>query len=158
MTTDADPAPKGADGALYQPDGDPEGAAWVTWRLVRTQLFNQALGDLRTLRDGDRAIVQMQPHAGLGNMSGNLHGGAIMTLVDVAMFLGAQALGCRTALHGVTIDCNVQFVGGADLERPVDVVVEISRETGQFLFLRGLVEQGGGTIASFMGMLKKARR
>ena len=158
MTADADLAPKGAGGALYEPDGDPQGAAWVTWRLVRTQVFNEAFRDLQTLRDGDRATVRMQPHAGMGNISGNLHGGAIMTLVDVAMFLGAQALGCRSALHGVTVDCNVQFVGGADLQRPVDVVVEISRETGQFLFMRGLVEQGGGAIASFMGMLKKARR
>ena len=50
---------------------------------------------------------------------------------------------------------NGQFVGGADLERPIDATVELTRQTGRFLFVRGTLEQAGDMVSSFMGILRK---
>lgn len=145
-----------AEDALYRCDGDPHGSDWVRWSAANKTLFNGQYGDLLTKRDGERAILRMQPHLGLSNVSGNLHGGAVMGFIDLAMFLGCIVLGSwSSARGGQTVDCNVQFVGGADLERPVDAIIEITRETGRFLFVRGTLEQAGDTVSSFMGILRK---
>ena len=81
-----------------------------------------------------------------------------MTCVDVAMFVGAKTLGVDAVANGLTVDLHVQFVGGADLERPVDAVVRITRETGRLLFVQGTVEQAEQMIASFIGILRKGIR
>jgi acyl-coenzyme A thioesterase PaaI-like protein len=147
-----------ADDALYRCHGDPGSTDWVSWRTENKSRFNGQFGDLQTRRDGDRGIVRMQPHQRLGNVSGSVHGGAVMTFVDLAMFIGTKVLGHWTTGAGaLTVDCHVQFVGGADLERPVDAIVELTRETGRFLFVRGTVEQAGDMVASFVGILRKPR-
>jgi len=145
-----------ADDALYRCHGDPDSTDWVRWAVENRSRFNGQFGDLLTRRDGDRAILRLQPHMALGNVAGTVHGGAVMTFIDIAMFLGGMVLGhWSTARGGLTVDCNVQFVGGADLGRPLDAIVEVTRETGRFLFVRGTVEQGGDMISSFMGILRK---
>jgi len=142
--------------ALYRCHGDPGSADWVSWSVENRSRFNGQFGDLRTRREGNRAIIRLQPYIGLGNVSGNMHGGAVMTFIDIAMILGCNILGCWPAVAGgLTVDCNVQFTGGADLERPVDAIVEITRETGRFLFVRGTIVQGEDMISSFMGILRK---
>ena len=157
MTADERSDPGGYT-ALYECDADPVSSDWVTWRIEDKSRFNAQFGDLQTRRDGDSAVVRMQPHYALGNMSGRVHGGAVMTFIDMAMFIGAQVLGVTAAARGLTVDLDVQFVGGADLDRPVDATVQITRETGRLLFVRGTVEQGGDMAASFMGILRKPGR
>lgn len=148
-----------ASDAVYRCEDDPGSTGWVRWTVENKSRFNGQFGDLLTRRVGDSAIVRMQPHHGLGNIAGHVHGGAVMTFVDMAMFIGCNVLErWSTAVGGLTVDCNVQFVGGADLTRPIDVLVEITRETGQFLFVRGTVQQQGDMIASFMGLLRKQSR
>ena len=143
------------DASLYHCQGDPGSADWVAWIAGDKTRFNGQFGDLLTRRDGDRAVVRMHPHPGLANFANNLHGGAVMTVVDIALFTGARVLGARSAPRGVTVDLNVQFVGAADIGKPVDTIVQISRETGRLLFLRGTVEQAGNIVASFIGIVRK---
>lgn len=145
-----------ADDALYVCHGDPGSSDWVSWRTVNKSLFNGQFGDLLTRLDGDRGIVRLEPHRKLSNVAGSIHGGAVMGFIDLAMFIGTKVLGRWTTGAGaLTVDCHVQFVGAADLERPVDAIVEITRETGRFLFVRGTIEQGDDMISSFMGILRK---
>ncbi|RYG93665.1 MAG: PaaI family thioesterase [Alphaproteobacteria bacterium] len=157
VSADERSKPGSPEAALYRCDGEITSSTWVNWRIEDSSRFNGQFGELQTRCDGDRAIVRFRPHFGLGNIAGNVHGGAVMTMIDMAMFIGAQVLGLDSAARGLTVDCNVQFVGGADLERPVDAVVQITRETGRFLFVRGTVEQGGDMIASYIGILRKHR-
>jgi acyl-coenzyme A thioesterase PaaI-like protein len=145
--------------ALYRCHGDPGSSDWVRWSVDNRSRFNGQFGDLLSRRDGNTAIIRLQPHIGLGNVAGSIHGGAVMTFVDIAMFLGTKVLGRWSAASGgLTVDCNVQFVGGADLERPVDALVQITRETGRFMFVRGTVEQADDMISSFLGILRKPSR
>jgi len=135
---------------------DPDHPGWFVWRIKDKTVFNLVLGDLLARRDGDRAIVRMQPQPGLSNMAGRVHGGALMTFADCSLFAGALMLGCGDGPDSLTIDLNVQFIGAADMDRPVDSIVQISRETRRMLFMRGTIEQGGDIVASYMGLVRKA--
>jgi acyl-coenzyme A thioesterase PaaI-like protein len=58
----------------------------------------------------------------------------------------------------VTLELSTQFVGAGKVDRPLDAVVELVRETGRMMFLRGMVVQEDDTVASFSGIVRKARR
>lgn len=143
---------------LYFCDGDPGSTDWVRWHCKDKSRFNGPFGDLLTRRQDNIAIVRLQPHLGLGNVAGRVHGGAVMTFIDMAMFIGARALGVPLEPGGLTVDLNVQFIDGADLERPLDALIQVSRETGRLVFMRGTLEQGGDMISTFLGILRKPNR
>ena len=136
-----------------QPDADNPG--WLRWTYTEGSPFNKQLGVLLVRTTDDRAIVRLSPHVGLTNFAGNLHGGAIMTFVDCALFVGSTLLTGKEMVSGVTVDLAVQFIAAARATAPVDTIVEITRETKRMIFLRGTVEQGDATVASFMGILRK---
>ena len=88
------------------------------------------------------------------NMGGMLHGGAILTFIDMALFAGGRVAGASTK-RAVTLDCAAQFIGPGRPGLPLDAEVELIHETGRLAFFRGLVVQEGETIASFTGTLRK---
>ena len=56
----------------------------------------------------------------------------------------------------MTLDLSTQFIGGGRIGEPLEAQVELLKETGRLLFLRGLVVQGeGDPIASFAGTIRK---
>src|SRR3546814_16991066 len=63
-------------------------------------------------------------------------------LVDIALFAASHQFGSLNAGHSVTLDLSTQFVGAGRIGEPLDAVVELVRETGRLIFLRGLVVQG----------------
>ena len=55
-----------------------------------------------------------------------------------------------------TVDLSAQFIGAGSWGEPLEARIELLRETGRMLFLRGLVvQEGQPTIASFTGTLRK---
>ncbi|MET0371890.1 MAG: PaaI family thioesterase [Sphingobium sp.] len=140
----------------YLPSPDHPG--WHLWQMRNPGHFNDLYGDvlLRTNADGT-ARVRIYPKPHLTNADGNIHGGALMGFVDICLFAGPYQLGVGAAMGAVTVDAQVQFVGAADLGAPVDALVEIVRETGGFVFTRGLVVQQDRPILSFTGLIKKRR-
>lgn len=72
--------------------------------------FMQLLGMQRVFSKGGRAQLQLAPRAELGNVIGAVHGGAIATLLDVAMASAAvSALDFQQT--AVTLNMNTAFVG-----------------------------------------------
>lgn len=138
---------------LYQPD--PDNPGWHLWQLKDEGRFNALLGDFLVRRDGGRVIVRLTPHRGLTNFMDRVHGGALMGFIDSAMFAGARLLASSGTEDGVTVDLSVQMVGGADPARPVDAVVELTRETRRLLFLRGTLEQGDEIVAAYVATIRK---
>jgi acyl-coenzyme A thioesterase PaaI-like protein len=56
----------------------------------------------------------------------------------------------------VTVDLATQFISAGRLDRTLEARIELLRETGRLLFLRGLlVQEGEPVIASFTGTLRK---
>ncbi len=141
----------------------PDYPGWMAWTL-RPQdehRFNLQFQPLLAKKEASgEAIVRFFPNESHSNIANNLHGGALLSFLDIAMFAGSRALGLLVAAAAVTADIQVQFVSGGRIDRAVDAKIELVRETRSLIFLRGTVVQaddtGGNTIiASFTGLLKK---
>jgi acyl-coenzyme A thioesterase PaaI-like protein len=96
----------------------------------------------------------MFPGTRQSNLGNVVHGGAILTFIDMAMFAGGHAAGVSD-IGAVTLDLAAQFISPAQLEQPLDATVELLKETKRLAFLRGLVEQDGRVVASWSGSLRK---
>ena len=134
----------------------PDLPGWWTWELTRPGLFNGALGPLAVRSDGPgRGVCRMiLPGRAQANLSSAIHGGAIAAFLDVAMFAGGHMAGMSDT-EAVTLSLSTQFVAAGVLGAPLDAHVELVRETGRLVFLRGTVMQGDEVVATFEGTLRK---
>lgn len=78
-----------------------------------------------------------------------------MGLIDVSLFATMYLLHGMPVARAVTMDLQTQFIGAGDASRPLDVVVEVLRETRRMVFLRGLVVQEDDLVSSFTGTIRK---
>ena len=106
------------------------------------------------------ARVRFNPAHIHTNLRGHVHGGALLGFIDMALFAAGRTFGVLTAGTAATLDLTTQFIAGAPLEEgPVEARVELLRETGRLLFMRGLIVQGHGKsapiIVSFTGTIRK---
>ena len=91
------------------------------------------------------------------NVAGRLHGGAMLGMIDAAIFAALYPLRGLPPVGSVTVDLQCQFVAPGDAACPADCTVELLRETRRLCFLRGLVTQGEGLVASFSATTGKPR-
>ena len=89
------------------------------------------------------------------NAGGNVHGGAVMTFADYALFMIAG--GMDAAVHGVTVTCNVEFVDSAEPGKLLTARGEVVRAGFSMVFVRGIISDGDRPVTVFSGTLKKAR-
>ena len=140
---------------------------WISWNLKDKDRFNSFIEPLsvrseRPTEDGrPRARVRMLPERRNSNLGDNVHGAVTLALVDVALFAASHQFGSLDAGHSVTLDLSTQFVGAGRVGEPLDAIVELVRETGRLIFLRGLVVQGEGDghiVLTFAGTIRKASK
>jgi acyl-coenzyme A thioesterase PaaI-like protein len=148
----------------HQPLDDHPG--WFSWDWRHTETYNQSLGLMMVRRGGDGvadsiARVRMMPDVRHRNLADAVHGGTMMGFIDVSLFAAMHAFNFGPAAPSVTVELQTHFTGSARLHEWLEARVEIARETGSFLFMRGLVVQGEpgaeDTMASFTAIVKKAR-
>lgn len=142
---------------MFNNDPDADNPGWFHWTLTDERRFNaQVMGKMIVRPEGaDLARLRMFPKLMHTNLMGNLHGGTILSLIDVAMFAGARTFGLIEAGTAVTLDMSVQFIGAGKADVPLDAEVELLKETGRLLFLRGLVVQGDVRVAAWSGTIRK---
>lgn len=135
----------------------PDHPGWRRWQFSDPTRFNQLMGPMMFRVDGTVARVRWTPEHRHSNLSNHVHGGALLAFIDVSLFAAARGFGVITAGTAVTLDLNTQFIGGGAIDVPLEAQVELLKETGRLLFLRGLVVQGEGeaTIAGFSGTIRK---
>jgi acyl-coenzyme A thioesterase PaaI-like protein len=97
----------------------------------------------------------MFPEMKHSNLMGNLHGGTILSLIDIGMFAAMRMFGLIEAGTAVTLDMTTQFIGAGVIDMPLDCEVELLKETRRLLFLRGLVVQGDVRVAAWSGTIRK---
>ncbi|MDO9363008.1 MAG: PaaI family thioesterase [Sphingopyxis sp.] len=140
---------------------------WLSWDLKDPTRFNSFIEPLMvrvepSTSDGRPcARVRMLPERKHSNLGDNVHGAVTLALVDIALFAASHQFGALNAGHSVTLDLSTQFVGAGRLGEPLDAVVELVRETGRLIFLRGLVVQGEGDehiVLTFAGTIRKASK
>ena len=135
---------------------DPENPGWNVWELKDTGRFNATLGKLLLRREGDNAAcLRMLPGRTHSNLHGSIHGGVLMALADIAIFATARIVLGPQVNGAVTLDMASNFVGSGQTEEPIDATSEVLRETGRFVFLRGLITQGEGLVLSYSATLRK---
>jgi uncharacterized protein (TIGR00369 family) len=141
----------------FNNDPDLDNPGWFHWTLTDDRRFNaQVLGKMIVRPEGEgRARLRMYPTIKHSNLMNNLHGGTILSLIDVAMFAGARSFGLIEAGTAVTLDMSVQFIGAGKVDVPLDAEIELLRETRRLLFLRGLVVQGDDRVAAYAGTIRK---
>jgi acyl-coenzyme A thioesterase PaaI-like protein len=135
------------------PDG-PDAEGFTGW-LFPGEGFNAYLGRLQTREEG--AVVRVRAATGpsRANVQGSIHGGFLLGLLDQAIFVGPVAAGRLRFASAVTLAVSTQFVGSGRIDVPLDCLVEIVRETGRLLFLRGTIEQGDAVVLTYQATLRK---
>lgn len=140
---------------------------WVSWNLKDPSRFNAFIEPLSVRVEPDtpdgrpQARVRMMPTRKHSNLGDNVHGAVTLALVDIALFAASHQFGSLNAGHSVTLDLSTQFVGAGRLGEPLDAIVELVRETGRLIFLRGLVVQGTNDehiVLTFAGTIRKASK
>jgi len=140
----------------HQPD--PDNPGWWTWEAKADDRFNGVIGKLLVRANGPgRGACRMIPEARHSNLGDMVHGGAILTFIDMALFAGGRLAGADVN-RAVTLDLNTRFLKPGRIGVPIDAEVELLRETGRLVFLQGKIVQGGETIAAFSGALRKFSR
>jgi len=134
---------------------DPEHPGWWTWELAAEDRFNAVIGKLLVRPDGaGRAVCRMFPEARHANLGDMVHGGALLTFVDMALFAGGRLAGADV-VRAVTLDLSTRFLAPGKIGVPLDAEVELLRETKRLAFFAGRVVQESELVASFSGALRK---
>ena len=138
---------------------DPDHPGWWSWDLSpQDGRFNGVLGKLLVRAEGQgRASCRMFPEVRHSNLGDMVHGGAILTFIDMAFFAGGKMAGADV-LPSVTLDCSVRFLSPGRLGVPLDAEVELLRETKRLAFFAGRIVQEGELVAHFTGALRKVTR
>ncbi|PZU78408.1 MAG: phenylacetic acid degradation protein [Sphingomonas sp.] len=136
----------------------PDHPGWMRWALRDPTRYNAFLGEIIVRRDGDVARVRMVAGRQHSNLADHVHGGALLGFIDVALFAAVRTFGLIEAGPAVTLDLNTHFIGGARLDEPLEAQVELLRETGRLIFLRGLLVQGERPVTEFSGTIRKPGR
>jgi len=140
---------------LIQHAPDPDHPGWWTWAFEDETRFHAVIGKLLVRADGPgRALCRMFPEERHSNLGGMVHGGAILTFIDMALFAGGRLAGANV-IRAVTLDLSTRFLARGKIGVPLDAEVELLRETKRLVFLAGKLVQEGELVASFSGGLRK---
>jgi acyl-coenzyme A thioesterase PaaI-like protein len=136
---------------------DPDHPGWLNWQMTDSTRYNgTVLGKLLVRsEDNGKARLRMFPGHRHSNLRDAVHGGVILGFIDVAMFGASWMFGLIEAGGAVTLDLSVQFIGAGVIDEPLDAEVELLKETGRLLFMRGLVLQKETRVAAFSGTIRK---
>lgn len=129
-------------------------AGWYHWEPV--DHFEEHAGPFYCQPDGDSVLCGFIPEAKNRNGGGNIHGGALMTFADYALFMIAG--GMDTSVHGVTMNMNCDFVGAAEQGRLLTARGEIVRAGGSVVFVRGIIDDAGRNVLSFSASIKRFKK
>lgn len=134
---------------------DPDLPGWDRWTINDPTRFNSVFGALAVKVENGIARVRFVPEHVHSNLRGQVHGGALLGFLDMAIFAAARSFGVISG-PASTLDLSTQFIAGAPIEDgAIEAHVELLRETGQLIFQRGLIVQGETTVVSFTATIRK---
>jgi acyl-coenzyme A thioesterase PaaI-like protein len=127
-------------------------AGWSTWSAGGDP-FETAIGPFCFKAEGGRMRSAFQPRREHLNGGGAIHGGALMSFADFALF--SIAHNALRDVRAVTLTCNCEFLSAGDLSAVVEAEGEVLRDTRSLIFVRGMVTQASRPLLAFSGTLKK---
>ncbi|MEO8141795.1 MAG: PaaI family thioesterase [Sphingomicrobium sp.] len=137
---------------------DPDHPGWFTWGALPPESFAAQTGRIVFKpTDPGRAIVRMFPEPRHMNFGGSIHGGAVMSFIDMALFSGGFCAGMARG-HYVTLDLATRFIARGQSGIPLDAHIRLLKQTpGGLVFIDGHCEQDGAICYSFSGSLKRIK-
>jgi acyl-coenzyme A thioesterase PaaI-like protein len=127
---------------------------WAGWSIYTSDPFEAHAGPFYHRRaDNGLTVCAMRAETLHMNGGGYMHGGAIMTFADFALFAIAQPI--LKGAPAVTATFNGEFVGSVPLGSLVECTGEVIRDTRSLVFMRGLITTDGAPVMSFSAVLKK---
>lgn len=131
-----------------------EAGEWKGWQLwTGEEPFEHYAGPFYARRSDDGSMLcGFRPGPNNLNGGGAVHGGALMTFADYALFIIAyDALRNRP---GVTISCNSEFVGAAHGSELLTARGDVLRSGRSLVFVRGVIDMSGQPVLNFSGIIK----
>lgn len=125
------------------------------WTPVMGGAFMRMVGPIWRKGAGPGVRFGLLPETKHGNHREIVHGGMLMTLADYG--LGSYMSEITGNQHQVTIQLDVQFNSGAVLGEFLEVKSELTRQTSQLFFVRGLILAGERVVVSASGIWKSVR-
>jgi uncharacterized protein (TIGR00369 family) len=128
---------------------------WKGWRGYDTDPFENLTGPFYNRRDDQGVVCAFRAETRHLNTSGQMHGGAMITFADYAIFIIAGS-----ALDGggsVTASLNCDLVGAAEEGELIEARGDVVRAGGSLVFVRGVATADGRPILSFSAIIKKTR-
>ncbi len=135
----------------------PDADGWVPWERVPDGRFTDLLGAMSFRVTANGVETRMATDRQHSNPLGFLHGGFLMSFIDMAMFAITRPRFGKGE-GAVTLSCATDFLTGGIPGEPIEAHGEVLKETGKLFFVRGLVTQRGGNVASFTGTMRKIGR
>ena len=130
---------------------------WAGWERSESDPFELYAGPFYTRRDeAGRWVCAFRAEKKHMNGGGFMHGGALATFADYAIFMFA-----REQLAGsgsVTASLNTEFLDGAQEGDLVEATGEVTRAGGSMVFVRGIARVGDRPVLNFSAIIKKVRR
>ena len=138
---------------------DPDNPGWYSWGDFPRGSFAAATGRLLFKPDGPgRGDCRMFPTEAHMNMGGSIHGGAVMSFIDMAMFAGGRCAGME---RGPLRDARPAPRISSRAARPACRSTRMSSWSGRpaaTSSCRASCEQDGEPCYSFTGTLKRVTR
>ena len=129
-----------------------EFAGW--WRFSTRDTFDEIAGPFYFRRGEDGkarcAFRAQQKHM---NAGGRMHGGALMTFADIALFMIAYET--MEGQRGVTVQLDSTFLDGARVGDLVEASGEVTRAGRSLVFVRGQIATGDRLLFTFSGVIRK---
>lgn len=130
-------------------------AGWMTWSHGQDPYETHA-GPFVCRVEGGAMVSAFLPERRHMNGTGAIHGGALMSFADFALFsIGYNAL--KGDVSAVTLTLSSEFVGAGAEGAIVLAHGDLIRETGSLVFARGILTQEGRPLLTFSGTLKKIK-
>ena len=131
-----------------------ETGEWAGWSLWQPgDPFEDHAGPFYSRGDARGTVCGFLPRACHRNGYGAIHGGALMTFADFALF--RIAAGMTRSLHGVTMTFNAEFLAPALPDRLLTARGDVLREGRSIVFVRGTIAQDGADVLAFSGAIKR---
>lgn len=128
-----------------------EWAGWSVWQPGDP--FEDHAGPFYSREDARGLVCGFRPTTKNLNGFGAVHGGALMTFADFALF--RIPAGMSSGFHGVTVAFTAEFLAPAEPDVLTTARGEVMRAGRSLVFVRGTIDQGERAVLSFSGTIKR---
>lgn len=129
-----------------------EFAGWYTWPAEPFEHDTTGPFYIRREEDGSQ-VAAFRAERKHMNAGGVVHGGALMTFADFALF--ALAHTGEDDGYGVTVAFTAEFLAGAEEGALIEARGEVMGGGRSITFVRGVVTSDGTPVLNFSGTIKK---